>query len=318
MRFNCECCGYATDKKSSMTTHEKTKKHASNLVKSQIQTGEYVKEQHERDLMGLEDVNVIAPKIKVVKPKKYTMKQNRRIIENWVKMTTNRKHYTVTHLEKAGYYVKYIEEHNINIQEVEQWIEEQEKEKKARDIVWHRASCLIERYNKLVLNFAIISENGESIYPSASCKGGLSAMDVLEKYGITTEKLDDMDKEFKIEYEEFKRVIKPKRLEKRLERQKEQVELVDMLYFIDDEDLKRDMISEFVELKHKPKNDGIRDYHITFMTGEIQDQCKIWLTMTDDEKLTEARDAIPYHEHEISKEIIERYYDSYTRGYVMK
>ena len=61
MKFNCECCGYATDKKSSMTTHEKTKKHASNLAKSQIQTGECVKEQHERDLMGLEDVNVFIP-----------------------------------------------------------------------------------------------------------------------------------------------------------------------------------------------------------------------------------------------------------------
>jgi len=61
MKFNCECCGYATDKKSSMTTHEKTKKHASNLAKSQIQI-ECVKEQHERELMGLEDVNVFIPK----------------------------------------------------------------------------------------------------------------------------------------------------------------------------------------------------------------------------------------------------------------
>lgn len=60
MRFNCECCGYATDKKSSMTTHEKTKKHASNLIKQQVQI-EGVKEQHERDLMGLNDVNVFIP-----------------------------------------------------------------------------------------------------------------------------------------------------------------------------------------------------------------------------------------------------------------
>jgi hypothetical protein len=64
MRFNCECCGYATDKKSSMTTHLKTKKHASNLTKQQLQT-ECVKEQHERELMGLEDANVFIPKPKV-------------------------------------------------------------------------------------------------------------------------------------------------------------------------------------------------------------------------------------------------------------
>ena len=57
MKHICECCGYATDKKSSMTAHLKTKKHASNLAKSQIQ----IDEQHERDLMGLEDVDVYVP-----------------------------------------------------------------------------------------------------------------------------------------------------------------------------------------------------------------------------------------------------------------
>ncbi len=64
MKFNCECCGYATDKKSSMTSHEKSKKHASNLAKQQLQT-ECVKEQHEGELMGLEDVNVFIPEPKV-------------------------------------------------------------------------------------------------------------------------------------------------------------------------------------------------------------------------------------------------------------
>jgi hypothetical protein len=47
-----------------MTTHEKTKKHASNLAKQQLQT-ECVKEQHEGELMGLEDVNVFIPEPKV-------------------------------------------------------------------------------------------------------------------------------------------------------------------------------------------------------------------------------------------------------------
>jgi hypothetical protein len=329
-----------------MTTHEKTKKHASNLAKNQVQTGD-AKEQHERDLMGLEDVNVIIPEPKVKKPKKYTIRQNRRIIENWVKMTTGRNHYTVTHLKKAGYYVKYIEEHKINIQEVEQWIKEQDEIKKARDAVWSEAHNIVQRYNKLVNKFIEFSEDGVSHYPFGSIKGGLSPMEVIEKYEITTEKFDIMDKEYAIENEKF--LERQRKIQEHKDKHKMEIERLKGLIEECDEDTQIEIAKEVMEMKSVP----LREYIIKNHQGNLlyhpipdptqalrylnerggscngASQFRYKITW-DNEKNWWDEDAnvtlevdlnwymIEGKKIDIYTEIIERHYDNYTRGFVMK
>ena len=84
MKHNCECCGYATDKKSSMTAHLKTKKHSKNL-RYKLEQEEQKREEHESDLMRLEDVNVCIPKPKVEQFYIPKMKKRRELEDLWIK-----------------------------------------------------------------------------------------------------------------------------------------------------------------------------------------------------------------------------------------
>jgi hypothetical protein len=223
----------------------------------------------------------------------------------------NSKNVSVSERHNLSVYIHIIEIQKIDIDEVAEW-------KKNTEIERQELMNVIIRYNKLASDIRWVTEMNGKPYSQIGCDRWTIPMlkRAISHYGLTTEKFDDMEKELEIKTK--KRVEDEKKYkEELLKKQKEQVILVDMLYSIDDEDLKRDMISEFVELVDKPC-DGLRECYNNRMATTIQEQYEIWLTLTDEKKLTGARHALPHHTYEINKEIIERHYDSYARGYVMK
>lgn len=359
MRFNCECCGYATDKKSSMTTHEKTKKHALNLAKSQIQiearllAEQGVKEQHERELMGLEDVNVFIPepivespkpkveKQKVEKPKKYTKKEYIRIINDWYEM--NSKGVGIKESLNVGEYVKFIEKNKISIEEVEEW-------KKGTEVEREGLMNIIRRYNKLADAFRYNTEIRNK-YSFVTTKHWTIPLlkQAINRLGLTDEKFDNMDKEYEVENQK----CIEKLFQRQQERDKHKMEIERLKGLIEecDEETQIEIANEVMEIMSVPLRAEIKKEHqiqtlyplyripdpkriftYTYKHGGITtialhydynitwDNGKNW--WDEDANVTFEVDLNWYKiedkKIDIYSEIIERHYDSYARGYVMK
>ncbi len=343
MRFNCECCGYATDKKSSMTTHEKTKKHASNLAKNQVQIGD-AKEQHERDLMGLEDVNVFIPEPKVKEPKvekqkKYTKKDYIRIINDWYEM--NSKGMAVKGSLNVGEYVKIIENNKISVEEVEEW-------KKGTEIEREGLLDILYRYNKLAEAFRYNTELSKKYGMVTSKHWTIPLLkQAINRLGLTDEKFDNMDKEYAIENEKF--LERQRKIQEHRDKQQMEIERLKGLIEECDEDTQIEIAKEFMEIKsvslreyimkthqdnrlYHPIPDPTRpliylnerggccNYTSQFRYKITWDNEKNW--WDEDANVTFEVDLKWYKIEgkniDIYTEIIERHYDNYTRGFVMK
>ena len=301
MRFNCECCGFSSDRKSAYNAHTYTKKHTTNLSKEEFQK-ESVKEQRERELMGLEDV-----KVKPKKKSKMTVKKYIEIIARFSDMydyTKDKKYknpcflhlgWNIPNLKMKkmpiAFYEKEMKFLKIDVEKVEKWYEETLPRR-------NYLLELIKNHNRLSLSVIIQHQ------------GILSDLE----YQVRIYKLEDPATIEKLTQQR-------KSYEKRL-REKAETTLiyVDMCYGIDDDDLKNDMLNEIAEhiCKLVDYYAG-KDYFKSKLSKDYEENRKEWLEITnEEERLSNAKFAISFNIDDTVIEIIQRYYETHVRGFVMK
>jgi hypothetical protein len=301
MRFNCECCGFSSDRKSAYNAHTYTKKHATNLAKKEFQT-ECVKEQRERELMGLEDV-----KVKPKKKSKMTVNKYIEIIARFSDMydyTKDKKYQNpcILHLSwnmpnlrlkrmPIAYYEKEMKILKIDVEKVEKWYKE-----------------TLPRRNHLLELIKI--HNGLSLHILIQHSGLLSDLENQ----VRIHKLEDPDTIEKLTQQRNSHETKLR------ERAEKIIRLADMCYGIDDDDLIEDMLNEIVEHACILSDFDVgRDFFKRELSRNYKECRKEWLEITDEEeRLSNTKFAIPFRIDENTVEIIKRYYENFTRGFVMK